>query len=139
MDDRPTKPPQKTRPEPSQPTLAPGSRRRLISTVIIGLVALLALAWWMQERPATQTRTGRFNAGGPTPVVAEAASKSDVDITINALGTVTSLATVTIFRKSAAVSCGSHFTKARSSSKATCAPRSTPDLTNSRWRSGRAN
>ncbi len=96
MDDRPTKPAREIRSEPSQPTLAPGSRRRVISAVVIGVVTLVALAWWMQERPGTQTKTGRFSAGGPTPVVAETAAKSDVDMTINALGTVTSLATVTI-------------------------------------------
>ena len=53
--------------------------------------------WWIRQAPTPQP-TGRFGAGtgAPTPVVAAAAEKGDIDISLNALGTVTPLATVTI-------------------------------------------
>jgi multidrug efflux system membrane fusion protein len=55
------------------------------------------LVWWIRQAPTPQP-TGRFGAGtgAPTPVVAAAAEKGDIDISLNALGTVTPLATVTI-------------------------------------------
>jgi len=53
--------------------------------------------WWIRQAPTPQP-TGRFGAGtsAPTPVVAAAAEKGDIDISLNGLGTVTPLATVTI-------------------------------------------
>lgn len=95
MDDRPSRPPQQAPTKPHEPMLAPVSRRWPIYGTIIGLVALVALAWWMQAAPNPQTRVNRSNATA-IPVVADIAAKSDVNITINALGTVTSVATVTI-------------------------------------------
>lgn len=95
MDDRPSRPPQQAPTKPHEPMPAPVSRRWPIYGTIIGLVALVALAWWMQAAPTPQTRVNRSNATA-IPVVADIAAKSDVNITINALGTVTSVATVTI-------------------------------------------
>jgi multidrug efflux system membrane fusion protein len=75
-----------------------------------GLVILLAgaatAAWWYYGRQPQQQQVqaqapgqrggGRFNANAPMPVVVSPADVGDIDITLNALGTVTSLATVTI-------------------------------------------
>jgi membrane fusion protein, multidrug efflux system len=64
----------------------------------IGLVLLIAagIAWWIHSRPAPQVQGGRFNTGGAMPVVVAAATTGDINITYNALGTVTALATVTV-------------------------------------------
>ena len=53
------------------------------------------VAWWIYQRPQpAATRGSRF---GQTPPVAAAPVQSgDINVTVNALGTVTSLATVTV-------------------------------------------
>jgi multidrug efflux system membrane fusion protein len=61
----------------------------------IGLAAIAALGWWIYERPAPPP-PGRAGNAAPAPVVADTAQTGDVDITLNALGTVTPLATVTV-------------------------------------------
>ena len=54
--------------------------------------------YWYYTRPAPQPQPppGRGDFVATTPVVAPTAATGDIDITLNALGTVTSLATVTI-------------------------------------------
>ena len=77
--------------------------RRFLQLVV--LLGLAAAGWWYGHRPqdqdgaapATTARSGRFNPyANAMPVVTAAAQKGDIDITLDALGTVTSLATVTI-------------------------------------------
>jgi multidrug efflux system membrane fusion protein len=63
--------------------------------VLLGLI-LLGLLLWVLWPSATSTRTGRFGAGGPQAVGVANAASGDMDITLNALGTVTPLATVTV-------------------------------------------
>jgi multidrug efflux system membrane fusion protein len=74
---------------------------------IIGIVLVAALAvggyyywqWRMAPSPtaaAGATKGGARGGGGPTPVVATAATQGDIDVIVNGLGTVTPLRTVTV-------------------------------------------
>jgi len=84
-------PGQRTRPA-QVPPRPPPRRGRWVLGILILLLLGLGVAWWVHTRPAPDARRGR-----PQPPVATAPVQSgDVDIKINALGTVTSLATVTI-------------------------------------------
>lgn len=74
-------------------THLPGGAKTLWT--IVGLLLLALLIWAI--RPGEQVRTnGRGGFGGPMPVGAAAVAKGDIAITLNALGTVTPLATVTV-------------------------------------------
>jgi multidrug efflux system membrane fusion protein len=87
---------------PTVDELAPGgpdqgrSRKRLWWTIgIIVLVVLLLIG--LRYRASTSTPPGgRFGAGGPISVGVGKVSTGDVPITVNELGTVTPLATVTV-------------------------------------------
>ena len=72
----------------------PGWRRLAWLSLLV--VAVAALGWWIHTRPSELPRAGRSPTGGPVPVVAATAQTGDVAITLNGLGTVTPLATVTI-------------------------------------------
>ncbi len=76
-------------------------------TIVVVLVAGLAVGgyyywqWRMAPSPAAATGASSFSKGGrgpggPTPVVASAATQGDIDIIVNGLGTVTPLRTVTV-------------------------------------------
>ncbi|HWE74070.1 MAG TPA: efflux RND transporter periplasmic adaptor subunit [Stellaceae bacterium] len=78
----------------SLPTGAPSWRR----AAWIALAVLLALAgvWWLYHRTGSGTGGGRAGLNTPFPVVASPVTTGNIDITYNALGTVTPLATVTV-------------------------------------------
>ena len=86
-----------TRPgEAPPPTAPPRRRRRGWLVVLLGLLLIGGVGYWIYQRPAPTT-VERARRGGQTPpVTTVAVQNGDINVTINALGTVTSLATVTV-------------------------------------------
>ncbi|MGB9118218.1 efflux RND transporter periplasmic adaptor subunit [Bradyrhizobium sp.] len=73
----------------------PRSRRRLVLTSILVLLVVAGVVWWTRQGSAPQQANGGRNAA-PMSIVPEVVGKGDIGINLNALGTVTSLATVNI-------------------------------------------
>jgi len=95
--DKPLKPPT-GKPLVESPSAKPRSRKGSVITTIIVLLLIGGVVWWTKQNPAPEPQ-GRGGAGRNAPpmsVVDETIKKGDINITLNALGTVTSLATVTI-------------------------------------------
>ena len=83
--------------EPVQHSPQATRRRRILW--IVGLAALIVLIIWViHHRLASQAGQPSFGAmmGGPLPVSVAKVSTTDVPVVIDALGTVTPLATVTV-------------------------------------------
>jgi multidrug efflux system membrane fusion protein len=100
---KPIKPPQEATPRrESTPLGAPGpkprSAWRFVGTCLLLLLVVAGIVWWTKHQqanaPEPAGRGGRNAA--PMSIVPEAVGKGDININLNALGTVTSLATVTI-------------------------------------------
>lgn len=73
-------------------------RKWLIPALIIdaAIIVVIAVVWVLHATPSqAQAKAPRAGAGG-MPVVAAPAAKSDIEVSLDALGTVTPLATVTI-------------------------------------------
>jgi membrane fusion protein, multidrug efflux system len=86
----------------TQPLDRPITRKRVKSKtgrrlgLLLLVVGAAAVGWWLYGRQPEPQR-GRVNPyANAMPVVAARAAVGDIDITLNALGTVSSLATVTI-------------------------------------------
>jgi len=79
----------------SSTTAKPRSRRRLVLTSFLVLLCLAAVVWWTRQGSGPQQGGGGRN-GAPMSIVPEVVGKGDIGINLNALGTVTSLATVTV-------------------------------------------
>ena len=100
MDDRTTTEFLKTLPVdvPGARRTAPKKRRG--TWLLLFIIAAAGAGWWYyghQTAPVPQQPAGRQSQfGGAMPVVVAPAVTGDIDITLNALGTVTSMATVTI-------------------------------------------
>ncbi|MGE0258620.1 MAG: MdtA/MuxA family multidrug efflux RND transporter periplasmic adaptor subunit [Alphaproteobacteria bacterium] len=82
------------------PTLAPQSgstrRRRVLWLLLLALLAAgVGLLVWRVDRTAPP-QAGRSNPSGPMPVATAQVETADVPVVLNALGTVTPLATVTV-------------------------------------------
>ena len=96
--DKPLKPPPTEKPLVESSPAKPRSRRGSVITTIIVLLVIAGVVWWTKQNPAPEPQ-GRGGAGRNAPpmsVVDETIKKGDINITLNGLGTVTSLATVTI-------------------------------------------
>jgi len=76
-------------------TAKPKSRRGVGLTLILLLAIAAGVGWWIYAREAPAP-SGRRAGPSTVPVVAVPAVTGNIDITLNALGTVTSLATITI-------------------------------------------
>ncbi len=76
-------------------TAKPRSGRRFALTSLVVLLLVAGVVWWSRQGSAPQQAGGGRNAA-PMSIVPEVVGKGDIGISINALGTVTSLATVTI-------------------------------------------
>jgi membrane fusion protein, multidrug efflux system len=72
----------------------PRSAWRLVGTCLLLLLIVAGIVWWTKHQSAPPAQNGRNAA--PMSIVPEAVTKGDINVNINALGTVTSLATVTI-------------------------------------------
>lgn len=71
------------------------SRRPFVWTSILIFLILAGAVWWNWQETAPRPAAGGRNAGAMS-IVPEVVSKGDIGISLNALGTVTSLATVTV-------------------------------------------
>ncbi|MCC8938943.1 MdtA/MuxA family multidrug efflux RND transporter periplasmic adaptor subunit [Bradyrhizobium sp. Arg68] len=71
------------------------SRIGVILTTLAVLSLLAGIVWWTRQQGAPQQAGGGRNAA-PMSIVPATIGKGDIGVTLNALGTVTSLATVTI-------------------------------------------
>jgi multidrug efflux system membrane fusion protein len=92
-------------PRPLQPgnldaiTAAPAPKRSWLRRMVPFLLVLLILGlvgWWLTPSGNSVPGGGRFAQGGPVPVGTASARTGEMPITLNGLGTVTSLATVTV-------------------------------------------
>ena len=80
--------------EPSQAT-KPRSRRRVALISVLVLLVLAGVVWWSRQASVPQQAAGGRTAP-PMSIVPETVGKGDIGINLNALGTVASLATVTV-------------------------------------------
>ncbi len=100
---QPIKPPQEATPQREanpfgKPGPKPRSAWRFVGTCLLLLLIVAGIVWWTKHQqanaPEPAGRGGRNAA--PMSIVPETVGKGDINVTLNALGTVTSLATVTI-------------------------------------------
>ncbi|QPB18914.1 efflux RND transporter periplasmic adaptor subunit [Rhizobium sp. 007] len=77
-------------------TMAQKLRKRATSlTVLVALLLIGALVWWTRQGGEPEPASNRRTAGAMS-IVPEVVGRSDIAINLNALGAVTSLATVTV-------------------------------------------
>jgi len=79
----------------SSKTAKPGSRRGLVLTSLVVLLCIGGVVWWVRHGSAPQQGGAGRNAG-PMSIVPEVVGTGDIGINLNGLGTVTSLATITV-------------------------------------------
>jgi multidrug efflux system membrane fusion protein len=70
-------------------------RRRVAWILIVVLLVIAGVVWWKRPETAPQQPGGGRNAA-PMSIVPELVQKGDIGVNLNGLGTVTSLATVTV-------------------------------------------
>lgn len=92
--DQPLNPPKET----ARPDASAGGRRSrggLVLAVIVAIAVIGGIVWWTRQGGQPEPAAGRRNAGAMS-IVPEVVGKGDIGVNLNALGTVTSLATVTV-------------------------------------------
>ena len=94
MDDRPRELTPASRPATPQTRMRRGWGR--IIWIAVGLLAIAIIAWIVLRPHHQASPGGRFAMNGAMPVAAATAVKGDMPVQLNALGTVTPLATVTV-------------------------------------------
>jgi multidrug efflux system membrane fusion protein len=95
--DQPVKQPAKV-PDYQRPPTKPRSGGRVVLVSLLVLLVVAGIVWWTRNQPAPEQPAGgrRGGGGAPMSIVPETVGKGDIGVNLNALGTVTSLATVTI-------------------------------------------
>jgi membrane fusion protein, multidrug efflux system len=96
--DQPLKPHTEVPPYQRPPT-KPRSGGRIVLASLLVLLVVAGIVWWTRQQgtPQPEAGSGRRGGGGaPMSIVPETVGKGDIGINLNALGTVTSLATVNI-------------------------------------------
>jgi len=73
----------------------PRSRRRFVVISVLILLLIAGVLWWNRQASAPQQPNAGRNAA-PMSIAPEVVGKGDIGIKLNALGTVASLATVTV-------------------------------------------
>ncbi len=69
---------------------------RRILWIIAGLLLVLAIVWVATHLMSSTVRTGRIGGNGPVPVGVSKVASGDIRVTVDGLGAVTPLATVTV-------------------------------------------
>lgn len=96
--DKPLKP-LKEAPDFELTPTKPRSGGRVVFASLLVLLVVAGIVWWTRQQSTPQPEAGggrgRFG-GAPMSIVPETVGKGDIGINLNALGTVTSLATVTV-------------------------------------------
>jgi multidrug efflux system membrane fusion protein len=86
LQEAPTRSPQSTQPRP---------RRRFFLKLVLALPILAGVVWWARQG-STPQQAGGGRTAAPMSIVPETVGKGSIGVNLNALGTVTSLATVTV-------------------------------------------
>jgi len=92
---QPLKPPLEAPPLGAPAIAGRGTRRRQVWIGVLVVLIVAGIVWWSRNAGAPQPAGGGRNAA-PMSIVPETVGKGDIGVNLNALGTVTSLATVTI-------------------------------------------
>jgi multidrug efflux system membrane fusion protein len=74
---------------------ARGSKRRSLAIAIV-LIGVIAALYYVFGGPAGQRRANRLGTEGPIPVLVAAATRADVPVYLDAVGTIKALNTVTV-------------------------------------------
>lgn len=72
------------------------SKRRTLAVGLVVILIAAALVYQFTSSSGPQRRPGRFAAEGPVPVLVAAATKADVPVYLDAVGTIKALNTVTV-------------------------------------------
>ncbi len=81
--------------KPQEIRTQPARRGRMMIWIVLALFVVAGVVWWTRQRSQPEPAAAGRNAGTMS-IVPEVVGKGDIGVNLNALGTVTSLATVTV-------------------------------------------